>query len=65
MKINTVIVTRMLAEKGMTNTNLAENSGICRQNISIIMGRGTCTPKTAGKIAKGLGVSVSEIMKEE
>lgn len=65
MKINTNKVLLILAEKGMTRSELATVSGICRQNISTILNRGTCSPVTAGKIAKGLGIPVAEIMKEE
>ena len=65
MQINTNKVQLLLAEQGMLKTDLATKSGICRQNISIILGRGTCAPATAGKIAKALGVSVAEIAKEE
>lgn len=65
MKIDTIKVQLLLAEQEMTKTDLAEKSGICRQNISIILGRGTCTPATAGKIAKALDIPVAEIVKEE
>ena len=65
MKINTNEVMLILAERMMTRTELAELCGISRQNVSTILTRGTCTPRTAGKIAKGLGVPVAEITKEE
>ena len=52
----------MLAEKRMTKTDLSEESGISRQNLSAILKRGVCTPKTAGKLAAGLGVPVVDIM---
>lgn len=65
MRIDTNKVQLLLAEKEMSKTDLAVKSGICRQNISIILGRGTCTPATAGKIAKALGVDAREIVKEE
>ncbi len=55
----------MLAEKGMTQALLAEKSGISRQSINVILRRGTCAPKNAGKIAKGLGVPVFEIFSKE
>ena len=61
MKINTNKVMLILAEQGMTKAALAERSGMARQNISMILGRGTCEPATAGKLAKGLGVPVAEI----
>ena len=65
MKIDTKKVVLILAEQGLTKTALAERSGMSRQNISTILWRGTCEPATAGKLAKGLGVSVAEITKED
>ena len=65
MRIDTNKVQLLLAELEMTKTDLAAKSGICRQNISIILGRGSCTPATAGKIAKALDIPVAEIVKEE
>ena len=52
----------MLAEKRMTKTDLSAESGISRQNLSAILKRGACTPKTAGRLAAGLGVPVADIM---
>ena len=65
MKINAYKIKLILAEKDMTVCNLSGLCGISRQNISTILKRGTCEPKTAGKLAKGLGVCVAEIVKEE
>ncbi len=53
-----------LAEKGWTQTELAANCGISRQSINTIIRRGTCEPKTAGKLADGLGVPVADIIME-
>ena len=64
MKLDVMKIVRIMAEHGMTKSELAVRSGVSRQQISTIIGRGTCTPKTAGKLAAGLGVSVAEIMKE-
>ena len=64
MKLDTTEIVRLLAEQGMTKTELAARSGISRQQISTIIGRGTCAPRTAGKLAAGLGTSVGAIMKE-
>jgi len=65
MTINTFKVEALLAERGMTKTALSASCGICRQNLSVIMRRKTCEPKTAGKLAAGLGVSVAEIVEKE
>ena len=65
MTINTQRIELMLAERGLTKAALAESCGISRQNVSTIIRRGTCEPKTAGKLAAGLGVPVADIIKEE
>ena len=65
MKLNSHKVKLILAEIGMTQAKLAEKCGISRQNISNILSKGRCSPATAGKIAAGLCVPVSEIVKEE
>ena len=65
MNIKTVNIEIMLAERGMTRTELAKQCGISRQNISTILRRGTAELKTVGKLAAGLGVCVSDIIKEE
>lgn len=65
MTINTQRIELMLAERGMTKAALAESCGISRQNVSTIIRRGTCEPKTAGKLAAGLGVPVADIIKKE
>ena len=45
-------------------SELAEKSGLCRQNLSTIKNRGTCSALTAVKIAAALGVDVAEIIDE-
>ena len=65
MKINTHKIKLILAEKEMTRGELAAKCATSRQSISTILTRGTCELKTAGKLAKALGVSVAEIVKEE
>ena len=54
----------VMAEQGLTKKELAANCGISAQNVSPIIRRGTCEPKTAGKLAAGLGVPVADIIKE-
>lgn len=55
----------MAARKGMKLGQLADKAGLCRQNLSTIKNRGTCTAITACKIAAALGVDVTEIIEEE
>lgn len=54
-----------LAEQKLTVKSLAERIGMKPQNLSNIVTRGSCKPVTAGRIADGLGVTVSDIVKEE
>lgn len=65
MKISAQRIDTILADRGMTKVALAESSGISRQNISTIIRRGTCEPRTAGKLASGLGVPLSDILEGE
>lgn len=65
MKINRRKIELILSERNMTKTALAEKSGISRQNISTILRRGTCEPKTAAKLANGLGVQICQIIENE
>ena len=64
MNISSTRIETMLAERGLTKVEYAEACGIRPQNVSIVLKRGTCEPKTAGKLAAGLGVHVAEIIKE-
>lgn len=65
MKINAVKIETMLAEHNMTRTELSQKCGMSRQSISTVIRRGTAEPKTVGKLAAGLGVSVTYIIKED
>ena len=65
MKIDSIRIKLLLAEQEMTQTDFSVKCGVSRQNISTILLRGTCSAVTAGKLAKALGVSVREIIKEE
>ncbi|MDU6346525.1 MAG: helix-turn-helix transcriptional regulator [Clostridium sp.] len=64
MNISRQKIELLQAEKGISVTALAERSGVSRQNISTVKRRGTCNPITATKLAKGLGVSVAQIVEE-
>lgn len=64
MEIDSLKVKILMAEKGMTQEQLAEKCCVTRQNISRILAKGRCNPVTAGKIASGLGARVVEIVKE-
>lgn len=62
MTINAQRIETILAERGLTKAAYAANCGVSRQNISTIIRRGTCEPKTAGKLAAGLGIPVADII---
>lgn len=65
MKISALKIETILAEKNMTKAALAGCCGISRQNVSTLIRRGTCEPRTAGKLAAGLGVEVGDIIEKE
>ena len=64
MDIKARYIEARMAELGLTKKALAANCGISAQNVSTIIRRGTCEPRTAGKLAAGLGVPVAEIIAE-
>ena len=65
MKISALKIETRLAEKSMTKAAFADRCGISRQNVSTLIRRGTCEPRTAGKLAAGLGVEVGDIIEKE
>lgn len=64
MDIRAQFIEAKMAEQGLTKKALAASCGISAQNISTVIRRGTCEPRTAGKLAAGLGVPVADIIKE-
>lgn len=65
MKISVQKLELLQAQHNLTAKVLAERSGISRQNISTVKGRGTCNPLTLAKLAAGLGVDPSELIAKE
>ncbi len=61
MNVKSQQIENLLAEQRLTKTELAGRCGISRQSISTIVKRGTCEPRTAGKLAAGLGVPLTTI----
>jgi len=64
MDIDVLKIKILMAEKGITQSKVADKCALTHQHVSKVLTRGRCTPITAGKIAAGLGVHVSEIIKE-
>ena len=65
MKINSFRIITHLAKQGMTQGELAKQAGTTRQALSTLIQRGTCEPRTIGKIANALGVDVEELIEHE
>lgn len=64
MKLNVPAIKMLMANKQLTNTELSKLSGISRQSIATILGRGTCSVINAGRIAQALEVDITQIWAE-
>ena len=64
MQISNKKVELAMAKKCLTITQAAEQAGISRQRFSIILNQKNVTPRTAGNIARGIGVDVTEILED-
>ena len=62
MKLNRDKVDIALARKMMNATDLAKAYGVSRARMHVILNSQSLTPATAGRIAKALGVDVTEII---
>lgn len=65
MKLNAVKILVILAKTMQSKTTLAESAKLSRQTVTNVLKTGECKPETAGKIAKALGVDVTEIIETE
>ena len=54
-----------MLDKNMSVGQLVEKSGLSRCTVSAVRGGKSCTYETAQKLAKALGVDVTEIMAAE
>lgn len=64
MVLNVMAIKKILARKQMSQADLSARSGMTRQSINLILSRGTCSIKSAGKLSMGLGVELDEILAE-
>ena len=64
MEISKNAIEMILAERQLDKSKLSEKIGCNRSWLSAVINRETCRPATAGRIAKGLEVPVSEILKK-
>ena len=62
MNISATKIDVLIADQGLSRKEYADKCGVSRQYITAVLKRGTCQPKTAGMLAKALGVSVSDII---
>lgn len=62
MTLNREKVDIVLARKGVTVSALCKNAGFSRNRFYTVMNSKKISPMTAGRIAKALGVDVTEII---
>lgn len=65
MKLDVFAIKLLIAERELKITELAKKMGCCRDGLHQILRRGSCTPKTAGRLAHALGVPVEAIVIKE
>lgn len=62
MRINIIKLITELEKQELTQKRLAELSGVSRTTINYIKGGKRCSDEVGQKIAKALGVDVTEII---
>lgn len=65
MRISKFSVEILLAEKNMTKTEMAKRASLSRQSVNDVLKRGTCEPRTLGKIAAALEVDIEKLIAKE
>lgn len=64
MRIDRIKLTSELVRRDMTQVKLAEMSGVSRTTINYIKAGKSCSNEVGCKIAKALGVDVTEIIEK-
>lgn len=64
MRINRIKLVTELEKQDMTQTRLAELSGVSRATINYIKGGKRCTDEVGWKIAEALGVTTKELIED-
>ena len=64
MKLNEQKILSYMAEKTWNSIKLSQESEVSRQTISSVLSGKSCSPVTAGKLAKALEIPVKEIMED-
>ena len=65
MKLDVFAIKLLIAERELKIVELAKKMGYCINGLHQILRRGSCTPKTAGRLAHALGVPVEAIVIRE
>lgn len=65
MKLDIFKINVLLAENKISKSQLADRSNMSKQWLYMVLSRGYATPLMVNKLAKGLNVEVSEIIKSE
>lgn len=65
MRIKKIRLAVAMAEQDMNFIKLSKACGVSRQTLSAINNGKSCKPDVAGKIARALGVDVTELIDEE
>ena len=56
---------RLMADQGLTVEQVAEGSGLDKRTVmGILHGRKKAQPRTIGRLARGLGVATSELLRQ-
>lgn len=65
MKLDVFAIKLIIAERELKLVELAKKMGCRRDGLHQILRRGSCTPKTAGRLAHALDVPVEAIVIRE
>lgn len=57
-------IMRIMARQGIGIGELGERMSVTKQYASLMANKATATPKAAGRLARGLGVDISEILED-
>lgn len=65
MRIDKEKAYTIMADAGLTLSEVSRRGNISRKGLQNALKRGTCRPESLGRIARGLGVPVSQITEVE
>ena len=65
MKLNVREIKRQMLRQYLKQKDLADNAGLSRQTVNVILSRGSCSADSGHKLANALGVDIEAIWKED